>query len=182
MPHLRGNSRRGATWYISKGKKMPNLAHLSDTEMPGADLPPVVDALPILPLILAPALVETHLEATQEISPLSNEYGCRVEWFDALENSLGYAPPPPSPLPPRRPPLVPTLSCHLSKATFINSTDSPIRSPFHNHVNQEEITQALRDLAKGQQDIKKGLRDLQMQDEEQRSRVDKLLLFLQDLK
>jgi hypothetical protein len=40
----------------------------------------------------------------------------------------------------------------------------------------------LRDLAKGQQDIKTTLRDLQTQDEEQRSRVDKLLLFLQDLR
>jgi hypothetical protein len=60
--------------------------------------------------------------------------------------------------------------------------DSPIRPPCHNHANQKEITEALSDLAKGQLDIKTILRDLQTQDKEQRSTVDKLLLFLQDLR
>jgi hypothetical protein len=151
--------------------------------MPDVDIPLVFDALPVLPPILAPTPAETQLEATQELSPLSNECGYQVEWFDAFANSLGYAPPQPSPLPPRRPPPAFTFSCHLSEATSTNSTDSPIHPPRHNHANQKEITQALSDLAKGQQDIKTtGLRDLQTQDEEQRSRVAKLLLFLQDLR
>jgi hypothetical protein len=182
MPRLRGKSRRGAAWYAARGRKMPNSAHLSDTEMPCADIPPVFDALPVLPPLLAHAPTETQLEATQELSPLSNEYGCRVEWFDAFGNSLGYAPPPPSPPPPRQPPPAFNLSRYLSEATSATPTDSPFRPPCHNHANQEEITQALSDLAKGQQDIKTTLRDLQTQDEEQRSRVDKLLLFLQDLR
>jgi hypothetical protein len=44
------------------------------------------------------------------------------------------------------------------------------------------MSEALSDLAKGQLNIKTTLRDLKMQDKEQRSRVDKLLLFLQDLR
>ena len=140
--------------------------------------PPVIDALPILPPILAHALAEKQLEATQELPPLSNEYGCQVEWFDALGNSLVFAPPPPSPHPPRQPPPALNLSRYLSEATSATPTDSPFRPPCHSHANQEEIVQALSDLAKGQQDIKTTLRDLQVQDEEQRSRVDKLLLFL----
>jgi hypothetical protein len=122
--------------------------------------PPVIDALPILPPILAHALAEKQLEATQELSPLSNEYGCQVEWFDALGNSLGFAPPPPSPPPPRQPPPALNLSRYLSEATSATPTDSPFRPPCHSHANQEEIVQALSDLAKGQQDIKTTLRDL----------------------
>jgi hypothetical protein len=131
---------------------------------------------------LSHAPADKYLEATQELSPLSNEYGCRVEWFDALKNSLGFAPPPPSPPPPRPPPPALNLPRYLSEATSATPMDSPFRPPCHNHANHEEIIQALSNLAKGQQDIKTTLKDLQAQDEEQRSRVDKLLLFLQDLK
>jgi hypothetical protein len=66
MPRLRGKSRRGAAWYAARGRKMPNSDHLSDTEMPCADLPPDFDAL------LGPASyydsfshTEPQLEATQ---------------------------------------------------------------------------------------------------------------------
>jgi hypothetical protein len=111
--------------------------------MPCADIPPDFDALPVLPPIKVPSPIEMQLEATQELSPLSNEYGYWVEWFDAFGNSLGYAPPPPSPPPPRRPPPTFTLTHHLSEATSATSMDSPTRPPCNNHAHQEEITKAL---------------------------------------
>jgi len=120
---------------------MPNSTHLLDNERPCTDITLDLYALPVRPPILAPAPTETLLEETQYLSPLSNEYGFWVEWFDAFENSLCYAPPPPSPPPPRH---------HLSEATSTTSTDSPTHPLGHNHAIQEDISQALRVLAKGQ--------------------------------
>jgi len=87
MPHLRGKYRRGVAWYTSRGKKVPN-----------SDPPPENKAISALSPILAPTPIEPLWEATSDLSPLSNPYGFRVEWFDTLGNLLGYAPPPLPPL------------------------------------------------------------------------------------
>jgi hypothetical protein len=121
MPRLRGKSRRGKAWYAARGKEVPN-----------SDPPPENEAIPILAPILAPTPTEPLREATPDLSPLSNPYSDRVEWFDTLGNSLGYAPSPPSP--PRRPPPPPSPSRHQAEATSApsplpsSSSDSPLCS------------------------------------------------------
>jgi hypothetical protein len=70
MPRLRGKSRRGVAWYTTGGKEVPNF-----------DPPPDNDALPVLDPILAPPHTEPIQDVTQDLSPLSNPYGYRVEWF-----------------------------------------------------------------------------------------------------
>jgi hypothetical protein len=113
MPRLRGKPRRGATWYAARGKEMPHSdallavnppiapALLIAPDPPFAPAPaePIREAdLPVLAPIVAPAPAEPILEAPQDLSPLSNPYACRLEWFDTMGNSLGFAPPPPPPL------------------------------------------------------------------------------------
>jgi hypothetical protein len=127
-----------------------------------APIEPIREAdLPVLAPIVAPAPAEPILEATQDLSSLSNPYGCRVEWFDAMGNSLGYAPPPPSP--PRRPPPPASPPHHPDEAT---STPSPLPSTPPNSrprftcdkcVDWGKITASLRELTKGQEDVKSTL-------------------------
>jgi hypothetical protein len=119
MPRLRGKSKRGAAWYAARGR-----------EAPISDPPPESEAIPVLAPIIAPTPAEPLHEATPDLSPLSNPYDCRIEWFDTLGNSLGYVPPPPSP--PRRPPPPPSPSRHRVVASSApsplpsSSSDSPL--------------------------------------------------------
>jgi hypothetical protein len=95
--------------------------------VPNSDPPPENEAILALAPILAPTLIEPLREVTLDLSPLSNPYDCRVEWFDTLGNSLGYVPPPPSP--PRRPPPPPSPPRHRVDAT---SAPSPLPSSSSN--------------------------------------------------
>jgi hypothetical protein len=61
--------------------------------VPNSDPPPKNKVILALAPILAPILIEPLREVTLDLSPLSNPYDCRVEWFDSLRNSLGYVPP-----------------------------------------------------------------------------------------
>jgi hypothetical protein len=121
MPRPRGKPKRGAAWYLARGRK-PSASDIPDDpvnphEAFPAAFPEVPDELPAAPtpealLVdpppgaspppeeappLAPILVDAQNQPPCDLSPLSNPYGCRVEWFDLHGNSLGFAPPPPSP-------------------------------------------------------------------------------------
>jgi len=133
MPCLTGKSRQGAAWYTAKGKELPNYDHPLDNEMLNSNLPLDNDALSILAPITAPAPAKPLLEATQDLLFLSNPYSCRVEWFDAMGNYLGYATPPSSPPRPPPPPFYPPR--HPFEATF---TLSPI--PFTSSNSQIPFT------------------------------------------
>jgi hypothetical protein len=98
-------------------------------EPPTHDPPPEAENLPILAPVVAPIPAQPLCETTPDLSPLSNPYAYRIEWFDTLDNSLGFAPPPPSP--PHRPPPPPSPSRH-PPTTFVptfspsSSYDSPL--------------------------------------------------------
>jgi hypothetical protein len=75
----------------------PGQAKARGSSPPPIVVPPTKEAPPLAP-ILVPTLNQPPYDQTPfTLYPLSNPYGCRVDWFDLHENSLRYAPPPPSP-------------------------------------------------------------------------------------
>jgi hypothetical protein len=114
MPRLRGKSKRGAAWYAARGRAARE--HGSPQKPRCPHLKPIVSPTPAQPT----------RESTLDLSPLSNPFACRIEWFDSLGNSLGFAPPPPSPpaaLHLCLPPLATLLlaSCHLHNPLSFSS-------------------------------------------------------------
>jgi hypothetical protein len=83
MPRLRGKSKRGATWYAARGRAARGRGSPPETEFASTPTP-----------IVAPTPAPPTRDNTPDLSPLSNPFACRVEWFDSLRNSLGFAPPP----------------------------------------------------------------------------------------
>jgi hypothetical protein len=99
MPRIRGKSKRGAAWYEARGRKphIPDSPPEADLPPPEANSPWKVEFPPALAPIVVPTPAQPLFEHTLDLSPLSNPYACRIEWFDHLDNSMGFSPPPPSP-------------------------------------------------------------------------------------
>jgi len=115
MPQPRGRPRRGATWYQARGRKPPpsvqscKASNPSRVASPHCNLtsPPPLAPMDVHPakkgfpppfahlVILSPS--KPPVDPVTGLSPLLNPYDYRFKWFDLLGNSLGYAPPPPSP-------------------------------------------------------------------------------------
>jgi hypothetical protein len=208
MPRPRGKPKHGAAWYEARGRKPPTSAQPCEaSSLPRAVSPLHPDMAsppPLAPMVdhpseegfpppLAPLVVPTPSQPPCDpdtgLSPLSNPYGCRVEWFDLLGNSLGYAPPPPSP--PRRPSFPPPPP-HPSPAT---SPPSPLlgsssSSPLSNHPNsfsgrgeeQAELMTTLSNIKKDLEDIKLAMHETQTREDDRWRRVDTVMAFLQDLR
>jgi hypothetical protein len=129
MPRLRGKSKRGAAWYAARGRVAPNSGSPLET-----------DGIPILNPVEAPTPAQPFRETTPDLSPLSNPYACRIEWFDnfgqfawlrassplpsSSSSTSAFSPSPPSSstskslplLPPFVPP--PPLTLHCPPAPF----------------------------------------------------------------
>jgi hypothetical protein len=183
MPRLRGKSKRGAAWYAARGRVAPNSGS-----------PPETDGIPILNPIEAPTPAQPFRETTPDLSPLSNPYACRIEWFDNFDNSLGFAPPPPSPprrpppppSPPRHPPPPPPVTSSAPSVCPSSSSDSPLSPPLPSTcdrcADRATLMDSLDDLKRGLGDVKSALLELQIKESERWSRVDLMMSFLQDLR
>jgi hypothetical protein len=108
MPRPRGKSRARCSLVSGPGKGAPehssrclhplHFGHSSSVGPHGCSpsrgrFPPP----PLTHLVIPSAPSKPTMDPVTDLSPLSNPYGCRVKWFDHLGNSIGYAPPPPSP-------------------------------------------------------------------------------------
>jgi hypothetical protein len=165
MPRLRGKSKRGAPWYVARGKVAPDSGS-----------PLEIDGIPILNPVEAPTPAQPFRETTLDLSPLSNPYACRIEWFENFGNSLGFAPPPPSP--PRRPPPPPSPPFHpppppsvASSAPSVyssSSSDSPLSPPLLSTcdrcADKAVIMDSLDDLKMDLGDVKSALLELQIKE------------------
>jgi hypothetical protein len=116
MPRPRGRPRHGAAWYQARGRKPPPSDPPCEASSPPRAVSPHCDLAsspPLAPMdvhpseegfppplahLVMPSPSKPPCDPVTGLSPLSNPYDCRVEWFDLLGNSLGYAPPPPLPL------------------------------------------------------------------------------------
>jgi hypothetical protein len=234
MPRPRGKPKRGAAWYLARGRKPPASEAQDEPVAPHAALPeafpadpppealpadPTLEAIPAFPPLgaaqpldeappVAPLLVpgpnqlpcdQTTCEQPPcDLSPLSNPYGCRVEWFDLYGNSLGFAPPPPSPPPrpsyPPSPPRPPLTTPHPTSPLRSSSSSS-----LHTHPNfscakcadrtklLETINLMKKDLEviklmkKDLEEIKAATLDAQQRETDRWRRVDALMMFMQDL-
>jgi hypothetical protein len=156
MPPIRGKSKRCTTWYAARGRRArghgQQACPSSPPETEFVSTPkPIIAPNPSFTFVLPPR------DTTLDLSPLSNPYACRVEWFDSHGNSLGFAPrlnpsttpppttlhlllhhlhllsPPPPPFPqlpsPLRPPPLLSLTPPLPPPTLLLLLRSLLLSP-----------------------------------------------------
>jgi hypothetical protein len=112
MPRQRGKSKRGAAWYNSRGRGRQATQNLPQTP---------------------------DRASTPDLPPLSSPWACRVEWFDSMGNSLGFAPklspePPPIHQPPSR---LPSPSSLPSPTAPLTSSSSPLPSSASPHSSSD---------------------------------------------
>jgi hypothetical protein len=207
MPRPRGRSRRGAAWYRARGREPPPSVQSRAAQNPSptisphctsASPPPLapMDAQPPgevfpppLTRLVVPSPSKPKVDPETGLSPLSNPFSCRIEWFDLMGNSIGYAPPPPSPprhpfLPPPPPPSRPrSFALIPSPGLFFLLPSLPPPSPLNfRDAERAELLTTLDSIKKELEDIKTAMREVQSREDDRWRRVDNVMAFLQDLR